>query len=56
MKPSTNLTEHAGDVNPVQVKVLFFLTLPIFYLKLPALPVCPSNKHTCEMKMSMGNW
>jgi hypothetical protein len=56
MKPSTNLTESAGDVNPVQLKVLFCLTLPSFCLKFPALPVCPSNKHTFKMKMGMEDW
>jgi hypothetical protein len=53
MKLSTNLTENPGDV---QLKVFFSLTLSSFCLKFPVLPVCPSNKHTFKMKMSMENW
>jgi hypothetical protein len=46
MKPSFNLTEHAGDVNQVQLKVLFYSTPPTcsnFFFKFQALPVCLSN-------------
>jgi hypothetical protein len=60
MKLSTNLTEHAGDVNHVQHKVLFYSTLPNvqdsnFCLKFRALPVCLSII-TFKMKMSMEKW